>query len=121
VVDVVQSCNWRVVDVVGTSRWWILAASTVDSTLTAELGQLDATDVVEIFSWRVTDVVETSSWRTTNVVGNANVMGAAPATSALANLGMSINFSQFHATLVKYRFPMSNCVKSRITLVFVIF
>jgi hypothetical protein len=53
--------------------------------------------------------------------GNTNVVGAAPVASALASSSMSTNFSQFHATLAKYWFPRSNCVKSRITLLFVIF
>jgi hypothetical protein len=34
------------------------------------------------------------------------LMGAAPGTSTLAISDMSTNFSQFHATLVKHRFPM---------------
>jgi hypothetical protein len=43
-------------------------------------------------------------------------VGATVATSALTNSGMSTNFSQFNATLIKYMF-----VKSGITLFFTFF
>jgi hypothetical protein len=86
------------------SRWWILAALTLDSTLAARPGQLDVANGMGTSSWRVTNVVGTSNWRVTDAVGKANVMGAAPVTSALTNSGMNTTFSQFHATLVKYRF-----------------
>jgi hypothetical protein len=87
----------------------------VDSTLAVEPGQLEVIDAMGISNWRVSDTMGTSSWSV------ADAMGAAPVTSTLISLGMSTNFSQFHATLVKYRFSMSNCVQSRITLFFTIF
>jgi hypothetical protein len=87
VSDIKQTYNWRAVDVVGTPRWWIMTASTVDSTLTAGPEHLEAADAIMISSWRVTNVVGTSSgWRATDVMG---VVGATPATSTLANSGMS--------------------------------
>jgi hypothetical protein len=102
--------NWRAIDVVGTS-WWILVATTMDYTLAVGPGQVDDIDVVGISSWRVVDTMGTSSWRTADAMG---AVWAAPATSAIASSSMRTNFSQFHATLVKYRFPISNCVQSRI-------
>jgi hypothetical protein len=104
-----------------TSRWWILAALRLDFTLAARSKQLDVASAMETSRWSIVDTVETPSWRAADTVSNTNVVGAAPVTSALASLGMSIIFYQFHATLVKYRFPRSNCVKPRITLLLAIF
>jgi hypothetical protein len=58
--NVVGTCNWRAANVMGTSKWWILAASILDSILTAGPGQLDTADVVGISSWRVIDAMGTS-------------------------------------------------------------
>jgi hypothetical protein len=78
---------WRAADIMGTSWWWILAASTVDSTLVIRSEHLDATDTMGISSSRVANIVGTSSnWRVVITVG---VVGAAPATFALASSGMS--------------------------------
>jgi hypothetical protein len=90
VTSVMGTYNWRVIDAVGTSEWLIIAISTVHSTLATGPGQLAVVDVVGISSRRVVDIMGTSCWRATYTMG---VVGAAPATSALASSGTSTYFS----------------------------